>query len=93
MNNKNEVKKNVDEMACKIFEYIKTAEPDQKTRDELFIEIATSFITASLNVQSETLLKDLEEACKDCFKIGMVGLLRYKSGNKSRVLYEDEEDN
>ena len=83
-----EIKKNADDMACKIFEFLELSEKDEEERNKRFIELACSFVTATLDVESDNILDDINKCCDSIRKISLAGVLRYKMGNKERVLKE-----
>ena len=84
--NEKEVKRNADEMALKIFEYINSAIPDREKRDRMLIELATSFVTVTIDVNSDDYIRDINNKCNDIKMISLGGILRYKSGDTSKVM-------
>lgn len=85
---KEEIKRKADKMACDIFEFLESQEPDEEERNKRFIELACSFVTATLDFDSDNILNDISDRCKDIMKISVAGAMRYKMGNKDRVLKE-----
>lgn len=85
---KEEIKIKADKMACDIFEFLSSSEPDEEERNERFIELACSFVTATLDFDSDNILNDISDRCKDIMKMSVVGVMKYKMGDKDRVLKE-----
>ncbi len=83
-----EIKIKADKMACEIFEFLESSEPDEEERNKRFIELACSFVTATLDFDSDNIINDISDCCKDIMKISVAGAMRYKMGNKDRVIKE-----
>lgn len=85
-----DLRKTTDEMASKIFDYIEMAEPDDDEKDKRYIELACSFVNATINCDDdiETIAHQIYEACFNISNMVMGGALRLKSGDMSRVVSE-----
>lgn len=82
-----EKKKQIDEMACKIFEYICTVEPDEEKRIQLFREEAASFVSASIDVFSDDVFHQLSETLEEVKQLCAGGILRIRLLNdQSRIM-------
>ena len=76
-----EKKKQVDEMACKIFEYICTVEPDEEKRTQLFREEAASFVSASIDVLGDDVFHQLSGALEEVKQLCAGGIMRIRLMN------------
>lgn len=85
--NSDEVKKTSEEMLVKIVEYISKTGLKAKDEEELLRELACSLITSSIDIdQKETeLIVELNQICLDIRNICIGGVLKYKSGDETRV--------
>lgn len=85
--NSDEVKKTSEEMLVQIVEYIFKTGLNEKDKEKLLRELACSLITASIDFeQDETeLIVELNQTCLDVRNICIGGIMRYKSGDESRV--------
>ena len=81
------VKENAEQMEIKIIEYLHHAcESDEEMRERL-LELATSYVTASLDWDKPVteIIKDIDGICKDIRDLAIFGAIRYKSGNEENV--------
>lgn len=87
------IKKTADEMASKIFEYLEVAVSDEDKRDELFLELATSFLTATcdFDMSPRDICEDIHKKCKDMQALAIFGALKFKSGDISRVVSDSRD--
>lgn len=76
------IKKNVDEMSAKIFDYICAAEPDPEEREHRYVEIACAFIGASLDYSKsmEDIVTDIEDRLTHMDLLLLVNAARFKTG-------------
>lgn len=82
-----QVKESAEQMACKIFEYIHATDLSGVERDQLFMEIATSFFTSAIHEDSIVdALKEINEKALKLRDIESVGYCRFLSGNKENVM-------
>ncbi len=82
-----QVKETADQMACKIFEYIHSTDLSGVERDQLFLELATSFFTSAIHKNSNVdALKEINEKALKLRYIASVGYLSFLSGNKEQVM-------
>lgn len=82
-----QVKETADQMACKIFEYIHATDLSDVEKDQLFMELATSFFTSTIHENNIVdALKEINEKALKLRDIASVGYLRFLSGNKERVM-------
>lgn len=79
---RDKIKKNIDEMSSKIFDYICAAEPDSEERDHRYMEVACSFIGASLNYSKsmEDMTIDIAERVSNIYTLLLVNMYRVKTG-------------
>ena len=88
IDNNDEIKKTVDELCIKVFEYIYALDLSQENRKELLRCEAASFLTASIEVNSKEpkkTLDELQDAIKDVSHLCFGGLFRLFSGDNSNV--------
>lgn len=95
-----EKKKQIDEMTCKIFEYICAIEPDEEKRVQLLQEEAASFVTASVDIYGDNVFNQVDSALNNIRKMSIGGIIRFRSKDESRVLskvprndYKDNKEN
>lgn len=82
-----EKKEQIDEMACKIFEYICTVEPDKEKRIQLFREEAASFVSASIDVFGDDVFHQLSEELEKVKQLCAGGIIRIRfMDDQSRVM-------
>jgi hypothetical protein len=76
------IKKNIDEMSAKIFDYINAAEPDPEEREHRYVEIACAFIGASLDYSKsmEDIATDIEDCLGHMDWLLLINADRFKSG-------------
>lgn len=77
-----QIKKNIDEMSSKIFDYICAAEPDSEEREHRYMEIACSFLGAALDYSKDMdqLAKDIMDYTNDLRVMSLVTAYRFKTG-------------
>ena len=85
--NSDEVKKTSEEMLVQIVEYISKTGLNGKDEEILLRELACSLITSSIDFEKNEmeLMCDLNQICHDIRDICLAGVLRFKSGDESRV--------
>lgn len=92
--NSDEVKKTSEEMLVQIVKYISKTGLNEKEKNQLLRELACSLITASIDFEKNEmeLMCDLNQVCHDLRDICIAGMLRFKSGDESRVkkIWRDE---
>lgn len=81
-----QVKKKSEQMASEIFEYICHENITEKERNDLFQEIASSSITASIDCSNKSISNELSKALNSVGAMCFMGVLRYQCGNESRVM-------
>lgn len=82
-----QVKDTAEQMACKIFEYIHATDLNGIERDQLFMELATSFFTSAIHEDSIVdALKEINEKALKLRDVASVGYLRFLSGDKKNVM-------
>ena len=76
------IKKNIDEMSAKLFDYICAAEPDPEERDNRYIELACAFIGASLDYSKsmEDIAEDIADRMSTINVLLLVNTYRFKTG-------------
>ena len=76
------IKKNVDEMSAKIFDYICAAEPEPEERKHRYVELACAFISASLDYSKsmEDIAADIIERLDNMNVLLLVNTYRLKTG-------------
>ena len=83
MKQKTEVKKNIDEMAGKLFDYINAA-CDEKEAENRMMEVALGFITATLDMN-----KPIEVYC---YILARKEIEKFKAGNTENVVTESRRE-
>lgn len=82
-----QVKETADQMACKIFEYVHATDLNGVERDQIFMELATSFFTSAIHENSNVdALKEINEKALKLRDIASVGYFKFLSGNKEDVM-------
>lgn len=89
MKQKTEVKKNIDEMAGKLFDYINAA-CDETEADGRMMEVALGFITATLDMNKpiEELKTELQYKTVHCYILARKEVEKFKAGNTENVVSE-----
>lgn len=92
MKQKTEVKKNIDEMAGKLFDYITTA-CDGKEADNRMMEVALVFITATLDMNKplEELMIELQNKMVS-YMLAREEVEKFKAGNTENVVSESRRE-
>lgn len=87
MNQSDNVKDTSENLLIQIIEYINKAEPDDEEREHRLKELACSLVTATIdfNKDIDEIMQDINDTCLDIRNISMAGVLRFKSGDESRV--------
>lgn len=77
---RDEIKKQMDEMIMKIMEYIRAAGATEDEFYELSIEAACSFITSNIDIEQseDDCIKQYMKFINDVVHVGCVGLIRAK---------------
>lgn len=85
-----EAKQTADELACRVFEFLNEAEPNPAERDKRYIELATSFLMATINVNrsKEEIIEDVLDKLEKMGGMIADGVDRYLSGDMSRIRSE-----
>ena len=83
-----EAKKKAEEIICQGVEILHNNIKDEKALNERYLELATSFLTLSLNPEKDLddLNDDIKSACKDIYEMALGGIIRYKTGDHSKVV-------
>lgn len=89
MKEKTEVKKNIDDMAGKLFDYITTA-CDEKEAENRMMELALGFITATLDMNKplEELMIELQNKMIYSYMLARKEVEKFKAGNTENIVSE-----
>lgn len=89
-----ETKKKAEEMCCDAVAVLHENIKDEKLLNEKYLELATSFVTLTLNPEKDfkDLATDIKQCCQDIYKMALAGMFRYKSDDTSRVVRVFGED-
>ena len=93
MKEKTEVKKNIDEMAGKLFDYINAA-CEAEEADNRMMELALGFMTATVDMDEpiDTIKVELRNKLIYSYMFQMEEVIRYKRGNHENVAKEFKRD-
>ena len=83
----NEIKKTSEDMACKIIEFLGKACESEKERDERCLELATSFITTTVDFDKTAfqIIENINDKAHNIRDMAIGGALRYKAGDETNV--------
>ena len=89
-----ETKKKAEEMVCDAVAVLHENIKDEKVLNEKYLELATSFVTLTLNPEKDfkELATDIKQCCKDIYNMAIAGMFRFKSDDTSRVVRVFEDD-
>lgn len=92
MNDK--VKETSEELLIKIINFIVESEADEVEMNDLLLELATSLVTATIDIDKDMgdIYVDIAQATNDIASMAISGIDKYKSGDTSRVKKTWERD-
>lgn len=81
------VKATSEELASKIFEYIHKTDLSGKEKDQLFMELATSFFTSAIHDDNVIgAIQNINQKALELRHVATAGYIRFLSGNTKNVV-------